>query len=190
MMKRRPPADNYPDEFDTPAYVRYRPGMRPGLWHTLRQNARRGLVTVLVILLLALSFTASLFVLPAPSSQVVVILPTPTPVGDIAGDFPPAITQNSITLPARINNTLAPGTGRGYRFFAQPGVTWRVTITSSANFDPTLVLYNPDGTVQEISTDPANGILLEPNPGSAQYGVLVQADDNGGEYTLRIFPEN
>ncbi len=187
MLNRRPPQDNFPDDFDTHAYAHHRPGLRT--WRLRwRGILRRAWVTLLMVLLLALSFVAALFILPPPEPQVVIIAPTATPPGDIQGDFPAGVQQQSITLPARIDNVLAPGASRGYRFYAHPSATWRVSLASQGDFDPLLILYNPDGTVQELSNNLAEGILFQPRADSAQYGVLVQGDAAGGTYTLRILP--
>jgi hypothetical protein len=190
--------DNYPDDFDSQNYTRYRPSMQPGpiLW--MRRSLPRLFLGLLIGGLVAVSFVGSLLIIPPREPTVVIVTaqPTATANGDLTGDFPAGVMQQSITLPARIDDTLAAGEQRGFRFFVEPGFTWVISVTPDRTLDPLLSLYNPDGTIASISDDISgsnlgSSITLSA-PQRAQYAIVIESAANGataGGYTLDILPQ-
>jgi hypothetical protein len=190
--------DNFPDDFDSAYYQRYQPGLRPGpvLW--MRYSLPRLVLLLAIGGLVLVSFVGSLLIIPPREPTVVIVTaqPTATPVGDLGGDYPADVMQQSITLPTRIDGTLAFGEKHGFRFFVEPGFTWVITVTPDQNFDPLLSLYNPDGTIADLKDD-----ISASNLGSritfaaserAQYGIVIESAQNGataGGYTLDILPQ-
>lgn len=183
-MPQRLPPDNYPDDLDNAAYKSYRASFRPGLGLWLRGGLPRLIVAVGILGMIAAGFVAALFILP-PSEPQIVVIPvqsSPTPIGDVAGAFPSDVAQNFLELPARVDNNLAGGGRRGYRFFIGPGLTWQISLTGSGNF--VMTVYDPSGNMIDIGAGPFT--LTAQN--SAQYALLVESP-SGGSYTLRIFPQ-
>lgn len=189
MLRRNAvPPDTFPDEFDSPAYRNYRPSLRPSLLLSLRGILPTLLVIGTMLLVVAVGFVAALLILPEAEPKIVVIsiYPSPTPPGDITGDFPATIQQASITLPARIDEAIGVGEPHGYRFFAGPGLIWVITLLTDGGFTPRLTLYNPDGTVSQITDGQP---ITFTAPEIAQYGLLIEPSTGAGGYTLRIFPQ-
>jgi len=190
--------DNFPDDFDSANYQRYKPGLKPGpvLW--MRYSLPRLALLLMIGGLVLVSFVGSLFIIPPrePSVVIVTAQPSATAVGDLVGDFPAGVIQQSITLPARINDTLAFGQKKGFRFFVEPGFTWVITVTPDRNFDPLLSLYNPDGTIANINDDISASNLASritfTASERAQYGIVIESAQGGataGGYTLDILPQ-
>jgi hypothetical protein len=188
FSRNRPPADNFPDDFDTRVFRYYHPTTRPGVGFLLRGVAPRAALLGSMVVVIAGGFLTALLIVPDSGPRVVVItsVPSPTMPGDVSGDFPAAVAQVSISLPARIDEALALGEQHGYRFLAGPGLVWEINVLTDGGFMPRLILYNPDGTVAQVS-EGQNITFTAPEP--AQYGLLIEAGSGGaGGYTLRIFP--
>ncbi len=188
------PQDNFPDEFDTSAYRRYQPHFRRGVWLWLRERALGGLWVGIISLAIGGGCLGAWFLFPPqPTIIVVTAQPSSTPLGDILGDFPPDIRQESITLPAKIDHRLGAGEQHGYRFFASSDLSWTIRVLPDANFDPVLTLYNPDGSVAQINNDRATGErtseLTFQAQTTAQYGITITSNGaTAGGYTLQILP--
>lgn len=197
LMLKRPslPPDHYPDEFDTPAYRDYRPELHKGFGLWVRQSLPRLLLMGTFLLAIGGGFMGALLLLPPRQPQYVVIESTPTPVGDLRGDFPTDAPQFSITVPAKIDQWLELGQRHGYRFFAQPGIRWVITVLPDATFNPQVSLFNPDGSISQINNDRATGdrtseLIFEASE-VAQYAILIESAERGttsGGYTLEILP--
>jgi hypothetical protein len=190
--------DNFPDDFDSTNYRRYRPAMKSGLVTWMRFSLPRLALMLLIAGLVLVSFVGSLLIIPPREPRVVIVTaqPTATPIGDLVGDFPAGVTQQSITIPARIDDVLGFGEKRGFRFFVDPGFTWIISVTPDRNFDPLLSLYNPDGTIASIHDDISGSNLGSQiafsAPERAQYAIVIESAQNGataGEYTLDILPQ-
>jgi hypothetical protein len=189
FRRKRIPPDNYPDDFDTPAYRAYRPNLKPGVWLWLWDMLPRVLLGMLLLGAIGAGFVGALFILPPVEPQIVVITgqPSATPLGDIQGDFPPDVQQKSITLPARIDSALGVGERHGYRFFLNSGLTWVITVIPDEQLQPIVTLYNPDGTVADISDFADGSQIIFQAAAHGQYGVAVESPTSGG-YTLSILP--
>lgn len=190
--------DNSPDDFDSANYQRYKPGLKPGpvLW--MRYSLPRLALLLMIGGLVLVSFVGSLLIIPPrdPSVVIVTAQPSATAVGDLTGDFPAGVVQQSITLPARIDDRIAFGEKQGFRFFVEPGFTWVITVTGDQNFDPLLSLYNPDGTIANINDDISSGNLASritfTASERAQYAIIIESAQGGataGAYTLDILPQ-
>jgi len=186
MLRRRLPPDIYPDDFDTREYQSYHEGLQPGLLLWLRRTLPRLLLYSTVLSIMAVSFVAALFILPPRQPRVVIITAVPTPAGDLGGEFPADAPQISTSLPARIDDWLDMGQKRGYRFFAQPGLTWRISLAPAQGVTAQASLYNPDGTLAELIN--GAGQIIFSAEQTNQYAVLVESP-SGGNYTLSIMPQ-
>jgi hypothetical protein len=197
MFFQRLPPDKYPDDFDTPLYARYSPRLKPGLWLWMRDHVSRFLLGMTLFGAIGIGFLGALIILPPAEPQIVIVtsVPTATPVGDIQGDFPAGIMQQSITLPARIDNALGSGEKHGYRFFTNTGITWVITVYPDSQFDPVLTLYHPDGTALDLNDDISESDLTSQlifTPQTAgQYGIVIEGAGgiSAGGYTLMILPQ-
>jgi hypothetical protein len=188
FRRNRLPTDNFPDDFDTRVFRYYHPTMRPGVGFLLRGVVPRAALWGSMLAVIAGGFLTALLIVPESGPRVVVVTPVPSPTlaGDVTGDFPATVSQVSMSLPARIDEALALGEQHGYRFLAGPGLTWEINVLTDGGFMPRIILYNPDGTVAQVS-EGQNLTFSASEP--AQYGLLIEAGNGGaGGYTLRIFP--
>ena len=199
--RRRLPPDNYPDEFDTSAYRRYTPRLKPGLWLTLRENFGQVWLWLFFVGAIIVSFGITWTLLPPPE-PVTVIITAPAPQaqaidpGGIGGDFPAQVVQQRILIPARVDDALALGEKDGYRFDADLGTTWVISVYGDANLNPLLTLYNSEGLVVEINDDRLqndfDSRIIFQAPQAGQYGIVVESAASGataGGYTLEILPQ-
>lgn len=214
MLNRwRLPPDDFPDETETNAFQNYREDRgRVGEILSLIFGSRQRLLAAIVVigLLVGAIWVGLYFLLPEPSPKVVIVpsdngngdevvsddpLPTTVVAEVVSGEFPTDVAQQLITVPARIDDSLAIGTRRGYTFYAEAGVTWEITVFGATGFDPVISLYGPPGgRLLDSNDDRAVGDL------ASELRVTIQQDGNyavmiegaggvsGGGYTLLIVP--
>lgn len=204
MLDRwRLPPDNFPDDTESYAFQNYRhEGNRLiYLLSTLLPYWR--LILAGGVLALGIGVVAAAISWLGAEPTVVVIPRTditPTPIGDLLlqlnGDFPPIITERQvISVPARIQDDLPFGTGRGYVFWGRAGVAWRITVESDGSFDPIVTLYGPPNGVFLISNDDRSpgeisSEIISTFATDGLYAIAVQSADgaSGGAYTMTMLP--
>ncbi|MCI0710981.1 MAG: hypothetical protein L0154_12560 [Chloroflexi bacterium] len=199
MFQRLPP-DNFPDDTQTAAYQNYREGQAPSRfrlptihWRQWRAYIIAGLIAIAISIVLVLLYGTFSDNNVNPTD----LPPPPTPTEQslvMRGDFPVNVSQQFITAPARIEDTLPGGVSRGYTFLAYQGVTWNITLVGSTGFQPRMNLYGPDGSILSRSEAPAagqNASMSHFVAESGLYAILVEgANNTGGDYTFILLPEN
>jgi hypothetical protein len=204
MLNRwRLPPDNFPDDTETYTFQHYRGDTNRLVWYwRVFSKYQRTVIIASVVGLGLLGIIAFVWWPKSDTSFVVVPAGTEPPAvpGDLlqllGGDFPREITDRRvITIPARIEDILPVGAGRGYVFRTQAGITWRITLESDGSFDPVLALYGPpDGVfIAENDNrgpgDPTSELIL-PFTGDGLYAIAFKSSDgvSGGAYRLVVLP--
>lgn len=209
MLNRwRLPPDNFPDETETNAFQNYQEnrGRIGEVLSILFGSRERVLLTAGIFVALVGGVWLGLYMLlPQRTMEVVVtaegtisvntVEPSPVLADTVGGDFPPNVSQEVISIPARIDDSLAFGTRKGYTFYAEAGVTWEITVFGATGFDPAISLYGPPNGQLMASNDdrPAGDLASEIRVTIQQdgsYGLLVEGSGgaSGGGYTLLIVP--
>ncbi|MCL4879978.1 MAG: hypothetical protein KJ064_25205 [Anaerolineae bacterium] len=194
-MFNRTPRDNYPDDYESRAYQHYQESFHPGIFMWLREFSSYLMFAVWVFIFAGMGLLVAWIALPPQEPRIVIVTPAFSPTGDIMGDFPADVSQQFITVPARIDHVLGLGQKHGYRFFLDPGLTWIMTVYSDGTLDPQLSLYGPDGVIIQLDDDSGgDGISSQISfqaPVSGQYALLIQSAGDGsssGGYTLTVMP--
>ena len=211
MLNRwRLPPDDFPDETETNAFQNYRAdrGRIGEVFSILLGSRQRIFITASGFIAIVVVIWLGLYViLPTPTKEVIVtpdggqvavgdtLEPSPIIVEPMEGDFPADVLQEVISIPARIDNSLAFGTRAGYTFYAEAGVTWKITVFGATGFDPAISLYGPPtGQLLANNDDRAGGDFASEITMTIQqsgnYAVLLEGSGgaSGGGYTLLIVP--
>jgi hypothetical protein len=104
------------------------------------------------------------------------------------GQFPPQVQQIFITIPARIDDSLANENERGYTFLAREGFQWTITLTAPQSGEYQLVLYGKTGQVlaQAIGNSQTPASLTWFIDEEGLYAVYITGVT--GDYTFSILP--
>jgi hypothetical protein len=210
MLNRwRLPPDDFPDETETNAFQNYRDdqGQFGEVFSLLFGSRQRILITAGVFVgIVAVIWLGLYMVLPTPTKEVVVtpdggsvaeetIIPSPVLAEAVGGEFPAGVPQEVISIPARIDDSLAFGSRMGYAFHAEAGLTWQITVFGATGFDPVISLYGPpSGQLLANNDDRGVGDLASEITVTFQqdgnYAVLLEGSGgaSGGGYTLLIVP--
>lgn len=186
------PADNAPDDTETPAFQSY--GQRVRVLNLI--NMRLVLIAGAGLIALVLLGVGVWALLPEaePEYRVVpnphvFLAPTSDPLGSVPASIPQILEQVSITIPARVDQAMTVGGSRLYAFNAESGVSWRVRVSGDGIFSPSVSLYGPDGslidsTVGQLQTEFALSVAT-----TGVYTVVIEdVLGTGGTYTLQVLP--
>ncbi len=188
------PSDNAPDDTETYAFQSY--GQHIGIFNFL--NIRQIMIIGALLIALLLLGLGTWFLLPnaepeyrvVPNQNAYPIATTNDPLSRLPDNVSQLTTQRiSITVPARIDQYIAPNMNYLYAFEVHTDLSLRIRVIGSGSLTPSVSVYSPNGELIHSTVGQVESEFIVNVPLSGVYAIFIEDIlGTGGNYTLHILP--